>query len=118
MLAGLWIFADAHDVPLLQNVTSDLVLEKMQNSRTFFDRNDLTYVRSNTTETSKFRDLIRDVFKAIYEHELAWNDVPINDEDDVGPSLAFLQRSATLVSLRSSKWQCKYHVHPSGVSCK
>ena len=55
MIAKLWVFADAHVVPLLQNVASDGILEKIKDTRTFPSLDDLTYIYDNTMDSSPLR---------------------------------------------------------------
>jgi hypothetical protein len=81
MIAGLWIFADAQDVPLLQNVASDLILEKIRDDRTFLSMDDLSYVCHNTVDSAPLRRLIAEVYQVLCGKQLVWDEVAQNGNE-------------------------------------
>ena len=118
MLARLWIFADAQDVPLLQNVASDLLLEKVIDSRTFPCLDDLSHIYHNTVESSRLRHLIAEVYQVLCDRELSWEELVDKDnEEEVPPSTA-LKQPMKYSNLRLWQSHCKFHVHEVGVTCK
>ena len=118
MIAKLWIFADAHIVPLLQNVTSDLILEKIKDTRTVPSLEDLTYIYDNTVESSPLRLLIGDVFCVLCGEDFAWDDLAGPSDEREQKRSVCLQPRMVNSNLRLLEWYCKYDVHGEGVSCR
>lgn len=121
MIAALWIFGDSHEVPLQQNVTADLMLEKMKDTRTFPDIDDLCNIYHNTIDSSPLRLLIGDVFQALSGRELVWDDVVsfVQSNAEQGTDLELVSSGRKLKhgQLRAWSRSCKYHVHEDNVSC-
>ena len=97
-IVELWVFCDAHEVPMLQNEVANIMMQKILGARTFPDPETLIYVSDNTVETSPLRKLL----------------------DEVGPFLPW-RRDGWLDEwfdeLRSRDWRCQGHVHEEGVTC-
>jgi hypothetical protein len=118
MIAKLWVFADAHVVPLLQNVASDIMLEKVNDTRTFPSLNDLTYIYDSTMDSSPLRLLVGEIFRVLCGEELAWDELAIPSDDREQQRPDYLQPRVKYSNLRLSEWHCKHHVHEEGVSCR
>ena len=118
MIAKLWVFADAHVVPLLQNVASDIMVEKIKDTRTFPSLDDLTYIYGNTIDTSRLRLLIGEIFCVLCGEELAWDEFAAHSDEREHQRSDYLQPRMKYSNLRLSEWHCKHHVHEEGVSCK
>ena len=86
IIADLWIFGDAHEVPMLQSEVANVMLEKVRQSRNFPSIVDLTYICDNTIESSPLRRLLAGVFSATSGRELSWNSL-----DDERPDRIFLE---------------------------
>ena len=60
VLCGLWVFGDAHEIPLLQNTVADKLVEKMINTD-IVPINEITFIYDDTTEGSQLRALVIDL---------------------------------------------------------
>jgi hypothetical protein len=116
MLAELWVFADAHGIPLLQSVVAELITETIENSKAFPARHVLTYITHNTRGSAQLRCLLNDVFRALTSHAVDWKNFMLDDDNEYQSSTT-LRESMDYDKLRLSGPHCRYHVHTAGVSC-
>ncbi|KAF2481679.1 hypothetical protein BDY17DRAFT_325197 [Neohortaea acidophila] len=70
-LARLWVFGDAHDIPMLQNEVIDILRRKMD-SKTFFSAEVIAYIYDNTVESSTLRHLVKQTLKDWLGWTLWW----------------------------------------------
>ena len=124
MIGALWVFGDAHDVPLLQNVMIDIMVEKVKQERTFLSVDDMIYVNNNTTHTSQLRQLVEGIYEALTGEQLPWERFIIDDTVEGHRDSRFtnqhLQTKIDFLRLKDPRrghWGCKYHVHEQGASC-
>lgn len=118
-LLKLWVFGDAHDVPMLQNEAGDMILRKIVDSRNFPSAEDLCYVCDSTLEDTPLRNLLTYMFEAICGRELKWSSL-----DSEGRMMT-MERSGELLmpwkakirTLPSSVYHCTWHVHEDGAKC-
>lgn len=116
ILAALWVFSDAHVVPLLQNVVSDLILEKIKDSKSFPSKDDLLYIYHNTMESSPLQRLVTDVHQTLCGHDLDWESLIAGNDDHQQPSSSSPQ-AMRYGNLKLVQLRCKYHIHGDGTSC-
>ncbi|KAK5127969.1 hypothetical protein LTR85_005086 [Meristemomyces frigidus] len=121
-LCKLWIFGDAHDVPLLQNSAVDAIIRKIEQYWTVPSRQ-LPFVYANTTKGTPLRRLLIDILGKTSSAKVA-----LQDEDHLDrytkESMTDLLR--VVWHAEPTRWghgdlrnlnKCFYHVHEDGVWC-
>lgn len=114
-LANMWVFGDAHEVPMFQNAVADIICQKMANPPGSLELDDLFYVRENTVESSPLRGLVAQRFYAQSWKELEWDDLNTQSVELVKKPKTW----AELIEWREL-WEngmCNWHVHEDGVNC-
>lgn len=126
-LARLWVFGDAHEVPMLQNVVSDIFIEKLRHCYCLLDRKDIIFIWENALEGCALRQIILDInavsaSDAIKKGVLGvWSLDPFNGQHAANTWEA-LVTFAKWVEVRGARnfnrRKCCYHVHKVGETCK
>lgn len=129
-LAKLWVFGDAHDIPMLQNEVVDITLRKIRKSKTVFTRDAIEYIYDKTVEFSMLRTLLCDVLFSLFPETKALVDWRVALRIDVSKAISeaeairrqdwFCQRCEGEKSRRlfsGPEWRCAFHVHEEGVVC-
>lgn len=130
LIAGLWIFGDAHEVPMLQNEVVNVMIQKIQESLSFPSIDDLIYINENTVESSTLRSLLADILLVLYAKELVWASLDPDRPDELFPGGNLQGTQQPLAPMRLVRrfglsykqlqlpgWYCKGHVHSDGVQC-
>ena len=123
-ITALWVFGDAHDVPLLQNAVADIYVEKVLWHKHVPTREDIEVVFNNTTVNAQLRRLLIDSIRSLPGTEVtAWD----WDGQDDAYTVERLDHAVKHVVSIGPKWQrpgsigwlkpCEYHVHEPGASC-
>ena len=110
---------------MLQNVVSDIMLQKIKQSRKFLGMNDLVYVYENTMGTSALRELVAEIFEFLCGRQLDWESLNTDNDEVIVKELETLaktrrpanKRDAIFDSMPLRDWHCKWHVHEDGVRC-
>ncbi|KAK3686460.1 hypothetical protein LTR37_019779 [Vermiconidia calcicola] len=129
MIGKLWIFGDAHDIQMLQNVVADILVAKVWD-RQFPSAEVVSYILENTAEGSHLRRLLMELAKPTNIDDTKADSTNIQKPEDIvtaferlairygsrrhgtgGHTPAFRRKMA------SKWWQCKWHVHRDGVTC-
>lgn len=127
-LAKLWVFGDAHHVPLLQNVVSDILTEKMFNTATAPEAEVIDYIYNNTAEGSQLREDLLDNLRQLgpgcprCEWNNPWNGDAYHkiDAEVIKRELLSMQLGKPYAGVRHSLLEtnkCHRCVHEPGVKC-
>lgn len=121
-LAQLWVFGDAHEVPMLQNVVVGLIHKKVI-STWVVPTGEVDYIYSNTLVGSKLRLYVTAIIGNTGD---AQSKMQVKDEGYFcKEALGDLLRVTWVVGFKKSskddvaKWDmCQYHVHEKGTKCE
>ena len=131
-LTKLWIFADVHDVPMLQNEVVDIMLRKMSESGGFIDEEAIYYIYENTVENSQLRRLTYECMHKLLTEAMALgggasSSRPLRDSlsEIMGslPGMDELQKAKssnlrlTYRRIAGLDYRCQWHVHRDSVGC-
>lgn len=124
LLAKLWVFGDAYDVPLLQNTAMDFMVQKCTQERCFFDAESVRYIWFNTVETSKLRKLLIHGMESIELSALSGDSsrLEVGDLDDITWAIHYFKNDrrccqALHTALDNTQCGCMWHVHRKGTTC-
>lgn len=120
LIARLWIFADSHDVPALQNIAVDTFVRKISLTAEPVTRADAHFILDNTVDSSLLRKLVHRLLCHNVSDTWRW----LADDD-------FAKVVASLPG-RGERWRgsfwgphkaslaypCEFHVHDDGHRCK
>lgn len=119
-LCKLWVFADAHEVPLLQNTVIDAVRFRLNaTSERRVAAQCVNYVYKNTLTGSRLRKLLMDVFGKIFDpaQDLDMKAWPKEALLDLLAMVSFRPIEGTLSDVLSPSNACIYHLHSGGTLC-
>ncbi|EME85149.1 uncharacterized protein MYCFIDRAFT_83158 [Pseudocercospora fijiensis CIRAD86] len=122
LLLQLWVFGDAHEIPLLQNDVMTALHRIVSKDWAIPDVRDINYVYENTMRQSPLRRFLIDVYAATcnsdsferYGEKLSWC------KDALLDLLQVVWREGWHREAEADfgKWDLrKYHVHEQGVEC-
>lgn len=121
-ITKLWVYGDAHDVPLLQNAVIDILIAKMKDTGALPNEDVLTYVWANTLESSCSRRALVGACLTVYP-ALACEDADDVVEDYQPDIFEVASRRTTKLFRKTEmkKWAsavgCDFHVHEEDVKC-
>ncbi|KXT11297.1 hypothetical protein AC579_1667 [Pseudocercospora musae] len=122
LLLNLWIFGDAHEIPLLQNEVITRIHRNMVKTWRVPSASQINYVYENAMPQSLLRGFLIDIYAgtmsstslARSEAKTAWCRDALFDVLQIVWREGWLQQGRADVE----KWDvCKYHVHEQGVRC-
>lgn len=136
ILARMWVFGDAHDVPLLQNAVVDIWKIKASDNRVtqaeakiFPGEDTIDYVFENTMPGATLQELLIDLVGIVIEvpwtrHVKSMNFYPemgrawyVEGSTDLHDVLRKHDLMRPLMVQFSRYPVCHWHVHESGVNC-
>ncbi|KAK5127924.1 hypothetical protein LTR85_005041 [Meristemomyces frigidus] len=126
-LAKLWVFGDAHLIPLLQNTVSHILAEKMMATATAPDNDTIDFIYENTVQDSRLRHTINQSIRYMddpddfYSVAMVWhgNEWETDDPENLKDVLETQKLIQASVAVQNS-WLydrcCERHIH-DGVKC-
>lgn len=127
-LAKLWIFGDAHHVPLLQNVVSDVLAEKMVTERKAPDAAVIDYIYENTVSNALLRKAVVEGVRLMMDADSSCtmspcaglNEWHVDDSANL-KSILSMQKLARPNNGKRDYWlysrRCERHIHKDGQWC-
>lgn len=120
-IVDLWIFGDAHDVPLLQNTAINALHQKVV-KEWIVPTAQIVPVYENTVHGSQLRQYLIDAFGKLGGHDvhLAKGEEYLWTKEALCDLVRVIWFAGTQRPTKEavSKWDmCQYHVHREGVKC-
>lgn len=120
VLAKLWVFGDAHDIPALQNAVIDLLHQNIHDNW-LVPTGDIVFVYSNTVSSALIRSYLITAIATTAEADKILADKHREKwcKDALWDLSKALWKGEQNFSKDSFKeWDlCKFHVHAEGVKC-
>jgi len=128
-LAKLWVFGDAHLVPLLQNTVIEILAEKILDTLTAPEEEVIGFIYENTVPDSPLRFTIITSLKAmmstpedLHEEVVPWGPPLFADGAEVTKRAVWSTELRKPGGVARRTWlrgdRCRRHVHEEGVCCE
>lgn len=120
-LFNLWVFGDAHQIPLFQNTAADILVKKALEDHGV-PTGYIPFVYENTLKTSKLRLLVMDLVGRYADAEKAVDDcfaAALSTEQLLDLLTVVWQKgeAGRELSELAKQDMCQYHVHEEGARC-